>query len=334
MIQSIAIIKLGAAGDVLRTTCILQGLKEIHPTAKITWITKETAIPLLEHNPFIHELIAVENFSPKKFDFVISLDEDEQACKIAAELKADAILFKGFYWDDGVAYTPDAEQYYRMSALGPKPMNDVLKKQNTLTYQQHILKIIGIKPVKSETIFNLTDDEKGITQSFKKEHALEDKFTLGLNTGAGKRWPLKRLSIEKTVELAELLAPKAKIVLFGGPEEKERNQEIMEKATCTIIDAGTNNPVRIFAAKLAAVDLLITSDSLALHIAIALKRKIIAFFGPTSASEIELYGLGEKIFPDIDCYCCYKKESHSPNCSDAITIDMIIDTLHTIVPNL
>ena len=42
-----------------------------------------------------------------------------------------------------------------------------------------------------------------------------------MNTSAGKRWQLKKLGIEKTIELANKLNEelKAKIILFGGKEE-------------------------------------------------------------------------------------------------------------------
>ena len=43
-----------------------------------------------------------------------------------------------------------------------------------------------------------------------------------------------------------------------------------------------------------------------MHISLALKRKTIALFGPTSAAEIEMYNLGEKVISKSDCYCCYK----------------------------
>ena len=42
----ILIIKLEAVGDVLRTTCILHGLKEKYPKSEITWITCKSAVPL------------------------------------------------------------------------------------------------------------------------------------------------------------------------------------------------------------------------------------------------------------------------------------------------
>jgi heptosyltransferase-2 len=55
--------------------------------------------------------------------------------------------------------------------------------------------------------------------------------------------------------------------------------------------------------------LLVTSDSLALHMAVSLNRPLVAFFAPTSAAEIELYGLGEKVWSTAADYCSYKAEA-------------------------
>jgi heptosyltransferase-2 len=47
-------------------------------------------------------------------------------------------------------------------------------------------------------------------------------------------------------------------------------------------------------------------------------------FGPTSAPEIDMYGLGEKVIPDMSCLSCYKNScDFVPNCMDLISTDMV-----------
>jgi ADP-heptose:LPS heptosyltransferase len=59
-------------------------------------------------------------------------------------------------------------------------------------------------------------------------------------------------------------------------------------------------------------------------LSLALGRRTIVLFGPTSAAEIEMYGLGEKITPRMDCLACYKSTcDFVPNCMDLITTDMV-----------
>jgi heptosyltransferase-2 len=76
-----------------------------------------------------------------------------------------------------------------------------------------------------------------------------------------------------------------------------------------------------------ALDMIITSDTLALHIAAVLNKRIVSFFGPTSAEEIELYGNGVKIKPDSDCYCCFQKiRNKDVMCIDKIKTENLIES--------
>ena len=61
-----------------------------------------------------------------------------------------------------------------------------------------------------------------------------------------------------------------------------------------------------------------------MHVTLAMGRHSVVIFGPTSFSEIELFGLGEKVVPDFDCLVCYKKVcDFIPNCMDSILVDMV-----------
>ena len=51
------------------------------------------------------------------------------------------------------------------------------------------------------------------------------------------------------------------------------------------------------------------SDSLAMHLAIAQGVPVTAFFAPTSAAEIELYGRGEKVLSTAPDYCSYRPDA-------------------------
>src|SRR4028118_659784 len=53
----ILIIKLGAIGDVLRTTPLLPILKARYPQSHITWLVEEAAAPLLRGNRYIDKVL-------------------------------------------------------------------------------------------------------------------------------------------------------------------------------------------------------------------------------------------------------------------------------------
>ena len=120
----------------------------------------------------------------------------------------------------------------------------------------------------------------------------------------------------------------SKLILFGGPEEKERNDKIKESVKTSIIDAGCGNSLMEFASLVNLCSILVTSDSLAMHIGIALKKKVVAFFYPTSKTEIELYGRGIKITGKGKDYCSYKTECDDP---PKWNIDEMVDAVKKLV---
>ena len=331
MNKKILIIKLAAIGDVLRTTFILKGLKEKYPESSITWVTKKEASDILKNNQYINKIIfinqALKELNKAKFDLIISLDDEDEACELATKINKEKLI--GAYYENGKkTYTEDSSEWFDMGLISKygKENADELKKLNKKTYQEIISNMLGIKP--SEIILNLDKEELGFAERFAKKYNLkENDLIIGINTGAGKRWQCKKLSIEKTAELADKLSKElnAKVILFGGPEEIERNQKIKERIKTAIIDAGCYNTLRQFAALVNLCAVLVASDSLAMHIGIALKKNVIAFFGPTPAAEIELYGRGKKIIAPIDCVCCYKKTcDKKPNCMDKINVGELL----------
>jgi heptosyltransferase-2 len=332
--EKILIIKLGALGAVLRDTSLLKPMKNKYPDSIIHFITQENALELLYNNPYIDKILTIETLDKNKLDkdysIVFSLDEDSRACEIASLFKEKVI---GFYKENNkVLPTSSAVEWFDMCALGKEVERDILKKQNKKTYQQIMLEFTGLWPQKKddyELILSLTEDELKFGEDFKKELNAENKKVIGLSTGAGGRWYHKKLDVKKTIDLANKLLENEDyfIMLFGGPEEEERNNQIYEKINKkgSIIKI-QDLSIRKFASIINQCDLIITSDSLAMHIASALKKKVIVFFGPTSSNEIELYDRGFKIFSDLDCLCCYKTIcSKSPSCIDKIDVNDFIE---------
>ena len=334
--KQILIIKLGAIGDVLRTTSILKPLKNKCSPCSITWVTKKESFDLLENNSFIDKLVEINDKSllKKKYYLVISLDDDYEACELASKLKKDVLV--GSFLDDNnnKTYTKLSALWFDMGLLGG-PDRDDLKKANKRTHQGILFQILGLKYNDEGPILNLTKKDIEFKRRFAKKHGIKKgDLVIGINTGAGERWELKRLSEEKTIDLINRLnkETKAKLILLGGPEETERNKRILNKIKNKIIDGGCNNSLMEFAAIINLCDLIITSDSLALHIALALRKKVVVFFGPTSANEIELYGLGRKVLPRGEFLCFYRKKCvHERNCGDLIRVEDITKTVKNLL---
>ena len=317
--MKILIVKLGAIGDVLRTTSILPGMQEKYYPVEIDWLTSSKSREVLINNPYLKELWIWEEKRPAGgYNLAIGLEDEKEICDYITEIGSDRII--GSYTENGKqTYTPSA--WFEMSAIskyGLKQANE-LKKQNRKTFQQHMAELLGVKA--GPYIFSLTPEEVEYGQKFARDLGIGKKEkVVGVNTGAGRRWQLKALSIEKTIELVKRIEKElgAVSLILGGEEEKERN-EIISKETG--MPNGGLHSLRNFAAVVNQCQLVISSDSLALHFAIATGRRLVVFFGPTSPAEIELYGLGTKVYPEIDCLICYKKEcDKKPNCMDYLSV--------------
>jgi len=330
--MKILIIKLGAIGDVIRTTSILPGLKEKYKDCKIDWVTRKESYDILKNNSLVEKIFTDFSQIKDKYDLLISLDDDDESCRIATELKPKKLI--GASLENGnKVYTKDSSIWFDIGLISKygKKEADRLKTINKDTYQSIMYKILDLKYKKQELILILNNDEKKFGLNFAKKNKIErNDLIIGMNTGAGGRWQDKKLSVVQTAELIDQIKqalPKSKIILFGGPEEKKRNKEIAQSTKSGIIDAGCGNSLMEFSSLVDLCSVLVTSDSLAMHVATALKKKIVVFFYPTSAAEIEVYGRGIKIIWNGKSYCSYQPKCKFP---PKIELGKIVDAVKMI----
>jgi heptosyltransferase-2 len=167
----------------------------------------------------------------------------------------------------------------------------------------------------------------GFADNFLKENKLTKRnIIIGINTGSGKIFANKNLDSSRITGLIKLLKNEtnAELLLLGGPFEREINCNIIRAAGRKIIDGGCDNNLREFSALVNICAVVITADTLALHIAIALKKPVVALFGPTCHQEIDLYGLGHKIITPSTCAPCYRNECDKKiTCMDDIDLHAV-----------
>jgi len=319
--KRVLIIKLDAVGDVLRTTSILPALREKYPGSRITWITKGPSLPLFFNNPCVERVFDLADaglvLGTDEFDLVINLDASPLSSRLAAMARGGEKL--GYLYSEKGNVHPANAEALEWFLLG---IFDDLKKENRKTYQAIALEICGLPPGSDKRpILVLGEEEGRLALDFARKSGLKGSPVFGFNTGAGGRWEHKKWTMEGYLNLARLLKkefPDCAILLYGGPEERERNARLKESFP-EFIDTGTGNSLREFSSLIGLCDLLVTGDTLAMHIAIALKKKLVVLFGPTSAPEIELYGSGEKLVPDVPCVSCYRASCDvSPTCMEGI----------------
>lgn len=323
---TILIMKLEALGDVLRTTSILPALHRQYDPCHITWITSGAARELFTGNRLVDQVIsAPDGYLPallsRTFDVVINPDAAIRSCELAT-ISRGHTAFGYRLGPEGIviALNRAADRWLEMGGC------DTVKQTNTRTYQRILHEICALDPRGQHIVLNLTEDEAGAREDLAREIGIDPaRPVVGLNTGAGKRWRLKKWRTEGFVELIDMIfeGSDAQVVLLGGELESGRNAFIRSK-----FDRRVRNPVlrniRRLVRTVDLCDTVVTGDTLALHVALGLKKRVVALFGPTSPAEIDMYGLGAKVVPDIDCLCCYNTDCvREPNCMDLITADEV-----------
>ncbi len=77
-----------------------------------------------------------------------------------------------------------------------------------------------------------------------------------------------------------------------------------------------------------AADIVITGDSYGMHLAVALKKYVLVWFGVSCWTEIDLYERGEKFIPaGLFCSPCWKKSCpYDLECIKMIDLDRMYST--------
>jgi heptosyltransferase-2 len=208
-----------------------------------------------------------------------------------------------------------------------------VKRENKKTYQEIMYEILELDKTKiAQPIFKLSDADLEKGNSLAEKWNLHKEITtIGLNVGVGTKWPSKGWPAKRWQEMIETLNSKNyQLLLLGGQDEKDLMAGLYSKYKF-LINTGYNNSLVEFAAIVNLCDMLITADTLALHIGTALNKKIIALFGPTSNSEIDLFGRGKKVTAPDDCRCYYNRHcSEKVSCMEKITSGIVMKAISEI----
>jgi ADP-heptose:LPS heptosyltransferase len=330
--KEILIVKLGAMGDVLRTTFLLPGLKKKYKNCRITWVVAGESVQLLENNPYLSEIWVFDNslfskLSNRFFDAVINLDLSPESLSIAAV--ACAKEKKGF-WIDGKRNIKYSNLYAKKWLL--MSGSDPVKKRNRKTYQYWMSKIVGFPRPDYGIYTPLSKSSLAKAKRFALAHGLSGKTVVGINPGAGGRWKYKKWTDTGFIKVINALSEQGKkVLLFGGKGEEALIKKLVKGSKNKAISTGTNNSIPDFFALLNLTDMVLTGDTLALHAALGLGKKVVAVFGPTSSAEIEMYGLGRKVASGLDCACCYRPSCNiKPNCMQTIKPDQVLRAIKSL----
>lgn len=331
---SLLVVHLGALGAVVRSTSWLKALKRKYPKSMVTWVTEAPAHQLLKFHPAIDRVLTTSEsdllqLGAFEFECAFVVDKAAKAVGVLHHTRVEKIYGFKCHPVNGaiIPATAAAEELWELG-LDNHQKFFVNKKPET----QLMVEALELGPYKKEDYWlPLTAQEAQLCQSRYTDWIGKNgkKWILGLNTGCSSVIPYKKLTVEFHRQLIDRIFSvfdDVEIVLLGGPEDTERNIQIAQGKN--VISSATQSGLRDGLVSVAACDVVVTGDSLGMHMAISQQKQVIAWFGPTCAQEIELYDRGFKILTKSPCSPCWKRTCEkSIMCYDQVSLEEIINAL-------
>lgn len=296
----ILIIKTSATGDVVRTTAILNAF----PQASISWITSRACFPLFDeftagslNKPPQGQLRIFdwqdlpESVLQESYDLVLSLEEDDFCAKLACSVNTRKLTGVYACADGKTRYTENAAPWFDMSLISTygKEYANKLKMANSRSYQDFLFEMIGEKFT-------------GQPYCIHQPQTAQKPDRIGIEQHAGHRWPGKQWTgYEKLAQ--KLQESGFEIMLF------ERREHLRQYMT-----------------DIASCSLIVSGDTLAMHLALAYRLPVVALFNCTSAAEIYDYGLLKKMINPLLKNYFYSTQA-APELIAAIPVNEVFKTV-------
>lgn len=317
----VLLIHLGALGAVVRSTALLPAIRAKYPEAHITWVTDGPADLMLSGHPLVDHVMSANSdgllaLSVLTFDVAFVIDKSLKAAGVLNVTRAREIF--GFTADPATGSIIPANEAAR--TLWEIGLSDRLKfhvNRKPETQLVHEALDLGVwKRDRYSLHLRETEQSEVVKRRFLWSIGGQTSI-IGINTGCASTISAKKLSVEGHVKLLleiERLhrtgkSGPASIVLLGGKEDTDRNREIASRAGALgvlVTESATEKGLRDGMISIASCDVVVSGDSLGLHIALAFQKPVVAWFGPTCAHEIDLY-IGIAVTTSAPCSPCWKR---------------------------
>ncbi|MCP4649460.1 MAG: glycosyltransferase family 9 protein [PVC group bacterium] len=315
-IKKILVISLQGIGDSLLFSPCFPLLKKKFDRAEITVLTSPQAKVIFELNPHIKEVITYDSHKrPINLMTGISLWRrlvqgkfDLSICTFPTGMRSALIAyFSGIKLRCGHRYVFNKKVPWVFNIIAEVP-----EIKHVIELNFDLMNVLEVEYTSKDKVLALTlsAQEKNFVQVFLKENNIKEKeFLIGINPGTSilrkeKCWPLEKFN--QLITMVGDTFKDIKIVLIGGPGEKELSKQIIEtQETRNIIDATGAMSLRQTASLIQRCNLFIGNDSGLVHISGAVDTLAVAIFGPTDPRLYAPYGQGNLfINNELECAPC------------------------------
>lgn len=362
---NILFIKFWGMGSIILTAPAVQAVREKFPQAKLHYLTFEANREVLEVMGIADSIITIKLSNPFRFNI-----DTLKLIKKLRQVNFDIVYDFEFFTYYSALINRLAKPKYSTGFDNRKNKRSRLfthtvEFNDNIHTQDNFLNLVRgsyISPLKAEGLpKGMWETERGSLQkSFITELLLsnQNKNTfrilkdvtapyIVINPNASKMAYERRLPAEYFVKLIDELnaAAKYKLVLTGSQEEinyvSAIYQKLKNKENISNL-AGKLNVNELFSL-IAGSECLITNDSGPLHIASALNKPVIAFFGPESPVRYGPLSPKQLVFyRSLECSPCMSVSNSKtvnciysePKCMTGFDVEEIISDTQSFINNL
>ena len=346
-------------GDVLFTTPLLRNIRDAFPGCFIGYWCNQRVEPLLKHNRCIDRVFALSRGDIKKIYGKSKLKGMAESLKLFCALKkAKFDISFDFSLDHRYTFITKLISVKERIGYDYKGRGRFLTKKielsgynqkHVIEYYLDLLKFIGIKA--SARTMELVLPEAQFRQAGKIISALRSgvgERIVGIAPGAGASWGkdayLKHWPAGNYAELADRLSQELglKVLVLADESEKMIADNLAAAMKSAPLNLAGKTSLEELIGIIADLDLLITNDGGPLHIAVALGRKTVSFFGPVDPL---VYGpfpadlrKHRVLSVQRECSPCYRNFRLDPcvnqrQCLEGITTQMAFDAVKKLLFN-
>lgn len=313
-VKNIVVMKFFGMGSILLMTPMIRGLKSLYPDARVYLLTFSENRGLCALVDVIDEVLTFRNHNCFAF-FADAFRNLLVIWKVRPEIVVDGEFFSNF--TDLLSLFTFAKvrvgYHLRQVARGRSLTHQVsLNTHHHITYAFFALAAaLGAKyeDADLDALSLKTPAESEFHSVSNKLKLVEGSKVIAVNPNASALSFLRRWPAEYFVSLISKMAeeyPQYTYVFVGSKSERGHVESIVgEIGSSNIVNSAGVLTISELCALLKRSELLITNDSLALHIGSAYNKAIVAFFGPETP---KFYGpLSQRslcFFENIPCSPC------------------------------
>lgn len=313
-LEKILVIKLIAIGDAVVALPTLRAIKKSFPKSHLAILITPRVKEVVEGCPYVDEIIyydilgedkgikgllkIIGQLRERKFDLVIELDLYYRITSLIS-------YFSGIKNRVGFDLPGQGKRW-----LYTLPVHYLVNSHEVEAFLGSAEKIgADISAKELVEIWVGEEDKEYVTNFLAEVGVSEEDLLVGIHPGTGPSAASRRWSAEKFGKLADWIIQKygAKVIFTGVPSELELiNESIKFMTTKPIVAAGRTN-LKQFAEITRRCKLFIVADTGPLHVAAAMKTRVIGIYGPNTPEKWGPYGKGHiTIYKTLECSPCTK----------------------------